>query len=630
MKIIKNLLRKIIVGRNCLKKDKTLKRFNTLLQKSDIISFDMFDTLVCRNVAKPIDIFKIQEKWIDDNYKMESNFAQKRHDTEMNLYQEKGSKVLLEDIYNKLSEDYGKEMSEVLMNKELELERKFIITKNDGMKLFNICKKSGKKIIITSDMYLPSWFLSEILNNLGYSFDEIFVSGEVGYSKKDKMFEFLKTKFNNNKILHIGDNIKVDFLNPKNQGLKAYNVDKARIAASDKISISIAESLLYNKKYEDNLDKFGYKYFGPMLYDFCVWVHNMKEEKQIDNLLFLSRGGYMAFKVYEKLFPQDKIEYIRISRKLVIWIKLLKDQSIQNIYSVLLDLNRKMTIKNLCDVLQLKDIEISQGIDSDKEYTVEDFSTNQAVSSFYSRIQPLVKEKAEKYCDLIRRYLASSIEGNSRIGLVDEGWKGVIQDNLNLFYTDKKFYGLYMGTTVIEEDKYGFLARAKTNFKDFVKIFFSMGFIEEINGENAPSLVGLQDGKEIQLIYAKQSSEEKNSKKIFEKIQGSAINFVDDFVNFLGNISRDSLNYKEMFLKFLDNPPKSFVAEIMDSYTDDAGLVGHVINYTQSKSILKRIKVSRDSAWKMASLKINFSRIGYFLVRFLVKLKVTLKLRLKK
>lgn len=630
MKIIKNLLKKIIVGKNCFKKDKNLKRFHNLVQKSEIISFDMFDTLVCRNVVHPIDIFKIEEKWINDNYKIESNFAQKRHDAEIKLYKERGPKVLLEDIYNKLREEYSNQMCEEFMNKELDLERKFLRIKYDGKKLFDECKKSGKRIIVTSDMYLPSWFLSDILNNFGYFFDEIFVSGEVGHSKNGDMFKFLKRKFNNNKILHIGDNVIVDFRSPKKHGLMSYNVDKARLDTKDNISNSVAKSLIYYKNCEDYLDKFGYKYFGPFLYDFCVWIHNMKKEKNIDTLLFLSRGGYMAFNVYKILFPEDNIEYIRISRKLVIWIKLLHDQSIQNIYNVLVDLNRKMTIKNICDVFQFANFEKNLKIDTDQEYNVKDFEKNQELKDFYDMLKPLIKEKASFYCNLIKGYLSSSLDKNNNIGLVDEGWKGVIQDNLKMLYDDKKFYGLYMGSTVVDSDKYGFLAKAKENLIDYVKIFFSMGFIEEINGENAPSLVGLKEnGHKIELIFAKQSNEEKNSKAIFEKIQAGAFNFAKDMVDYLDFLPKEMLDFKKVFLNFLDNPPKKFVSELADSYTDDAGIVGRVVNFTNSKNIIKRIKISRDSAWKMASLKGNFGYLGYWCVRCVTKLKVLINLWLK-
>ena len=624
MKFIKNIFKKVVVGKKCSKRDKNLRNFLALLKKCDIVSFDMFDTLVCRNVSQPIDIFRIEEEWINNKYKIESNFAEKRHDAEIKLYKEVGQKVLLNNIYDELNNVYDKSMCDVFMNKELELEKKFIQIKKEGKKLFDICKKSGKKIIITTDMYLSANFLTNILQSLGYSFDEIFVSGEIGLSKGNGMFEFLKKKFKDKQILHIGDNIKIDFLSPKKRGVLAYNVVKTNYDVSDNINISIANALMKNKNFDNELEKFGYCCFGPFLYDFCIWLHKLKEEKKIDSpLLFLSRGGYMAYKVYKKMFPEDRVEYVRISRKLVIWLKLQQDQSIGNIYNVLIDLNRKFTINNMLDIFKIMNLNLDGlELDFNKEYKINDFEDNINLKSFYNRIQSIIKQKAEEHCKLIEKYLSPYLDNYHNIGIVDEGWHGVIQNNLKQYYKNKNFYGFYMGSTVVDDDKYGFLIKAKTNLRDYIKIFFSMGFIEEINAENASSLVDLEWDDKIKLIFANRVYEEKNSKTIFEVIQFAANNFIDDFIFNLNYLPKESINCKNNFLKFLDNPPRNFIFELLNSYTDDAGVIGKIINYTKSKSFFKKINIARDSAWKMASLKVNFCSFWYFWIRNILKFKI--------
>ncbi|MBR1926034.1 MAG: HAD-IA family hydrolase [Clostridia bacterium] len=624
MKFFKDILKKVVVGRRCLSRDKKLNYFFTLLNKCDIVSFDMFDTLICRNVSQPIDIFRIEEEWINNEYKIESNFAQKRHDAEIKLYKEVGQKAVLKDIYEKLNNVYNKSMCDLFMKKELELEKKFIQIKNEGKKLFDICKKSGKKIIITTDMYLPANFLTDILQSLGYSFDEIFVSGEIGLSKGNGMFEFLKKKFKDKQILHIGDNIKIDFSSPKKQGVLAYNVAKTNYDVSDNINVSIANALIKNKNFDNELEKFGYCYFGPFLYDFCIWLHKMKEEKKIDlPLLFLSRGGYMAYKVYKKMFPKDKVEYIRISRRLIIWLKLDRDCSILNMYNVLNNINRKFTINNIIDIFQLKNIDIvNLNLDLKKEYKISDFENDANLKSFYNLIYPIIKQKTEEKCKLIEKYLFPYLNNYNNIGIVDEGWRGIIQDNLKKYYKDKNFYGFYIGSTTNDNDKYGFLIKAKTNLRDYIKIFFSMDFIEEINAENESSLIDLEWNDKIELIFANQANEEKNSKSIFEVIQIMANNFIDDFILNLDFLPKETINFKNNFLKFLDNPSKNFIFEILNSYTDNAGIIGKMVNHIKSKNFFKKIKISKDSTWKMASLKINFCSFWYFWIKNILKLKI--------
>ncbi|MEE3416965.1 MAG: hypothetical protein VZR53_16555, partial [Prevotella sp.] len=50
--------------------------------------------------------------------------------------------------------------------------------------VFNKIKDQGYRIIITSDMYLDSDFITQVLNKNGYSgFSNVYISGEINKSK---------------------------------------------------------------------------------------------------------------------------------------------------------------------------------------------------------------------------------------------------------------------------------------------------------------------------------------------------------------------------------------------------------------------------------------------------------------
>ena len=52
-----------------------------------------------------------------------------------------------------------------------------------GMASYQAAVAKGKRIIVVSDMYLPSRFLHNVLLKNGFSPERVFVSGELGVSK---------------------------------------------------------------------------------------------------------------------------------------------------------------------------------------------------------------------------------------------------------------------------------------------------------------------------------------------------------------------------------------------------------------------------------------------------------------
>ena len=49
-----------------------------LIDKNNIISFDIFDTLILRNIFQPTDIFRILAKFAKDEFDIDEFFFKKR------------------------------------------------------------------------------------------------------------------------------------------------------------------------------------------------------------------------------------------------------------------------------------------------------------------------------------------------------------------------------------------------------------------------------------------------------------------------------------------------------------------------------------------------------------------------
>lgn len=52
-----------------------------LIKNKNVVSFDIFDTLLLRNVAQPIDIFKILDRIVKEKFNI-LNFLKKRVEAE--------------------------------------------------------------------------------------------------------------------------------------------------------------------------------------------------------------------------------------------------------------------------------------------------------------------------------------------------------------------------------------------------------------------------------------------------------------------------------------------------------------------------------------------------------------------
>lgn len=100
------------------------------------------------------------------------------------------SYATIEQIWDSIGENnkvFSNEDIKLLMCKELELEKQMLTVRNDVYEVYKYAVSLGKRIIATSDMYIPSNILKDILTSKGYNnIKEVYVSCE---AKNVKMKE---------------------------------------------------------------------------------------------------------------------------------------------------------------------------------------------------------------------------------------------------------------------------------------------------------------------------------------------------------------------------------------------------------------------------------------------------------
>ena len=163
---MKELVKEILIGKEAT----SLNKIISLIQNSGckVVSFDIFDTLIKRNLRSANDIFKILEFEFNQHFNKSLPILLLRKKAETNANENSSNEeVSLDEIYAEF-EQISEEERKWLRNQEIFLEKNFCQRNRRMYGIYNWCLKNGKKILITSDMYLPLEIIKDILFDAGY------------------------------------------------------------------------------------------------------------------------------------------------------------------------------------------------------------------------------------------------------------------------------------------------------------------------------------------------------------------------------------------------------------------------------------------------------------------------------
>lgn len=201
-----------------------------ILSHFDYISFDIFDTLIERDVNRPSDIFCLTGKNIIDEENAEE-FCKLRKEAETKARRNNPKmEVTLEEIYNELDGVYEYSVKEKLKHEEMKLEVLHCHRKKDMIAFYEKCLEMKKHIVIISDMYMPAELIEKILNQcniIGY--EKVYVSNEYSVNKiSSELFKIVmkEKQIDPSKIIHIGDSFKADFCGARKAGIKSILISR--------------------------------------------------------------------------------------------------------------------------------------------------------------------------------------------------------------------------------------------------------------------------------------------------------------------------------------------------------------------------------------------------------------------
>lgn len=315
------------------------KQYISLLNDPKItyISLDVFDTAVYRSAQFPTDVFSAmgEEPLTLSLFGSAASFARYRVEAEKNArkYHTKED-ITLREIYDEINiVDSDKER---LIEIELKFEDKFLYPNPIMNIMIELAKKHHKNIIFLSDMYLSSTEIYRIaLSKLSHkvAIESIFVSNEHNATKATgNLFRKAMNRLNleAENLVHIGDNTHSDFKVPSGMGIKAIHfqndeylhqirrTERAYIGQPIEYTNYLVQANLLNP-YSEEEERFyfdlGASLFGPILWDFSLWMKSIHASCEYKYLFLMMREGRLFTKVLKLVAPELPIELFYASRK---------------------------------------------------------------------------------------------------------------------------------------------------------------------------------------------------------------------------------------------------------------------------------------------------------------------------
>lgn len=431
------------------------------LKDYDIISFDVFDTLIFRPFAQPTDLFfLIGESFDNMDFKNIRTWAE--WDARVKCKKRNGDmEIGLKDIWENLEKKAGLPLGEGMQTEE-DVEQKLCYANPFIFEVWKRLLAMGKKMIVVSDMYLPEKCIAKILENAGYTgIQKIYVSNTYHKNKADGSLyhevikdwcnidiETGKIKRGNNlldkrvkacanangfSLVHVGDNPHSDEKMARKCGIDVLpypNINKNVLLyrPMDMSAIvgsayrAIVSSHLYNGLHSYGMEyEYGFIYGGLFAVGYCNFIHEYYNHHGLDNLLFLSRDGDILKQVYDFLYPEDSTEYVYWSRKAA--VKLMANEDKYDYFRRFLyhKVNQKYTIAGILHSMELDNLTEQLDIKPDEELTDKNV---QLLRRFIEAKWEQVLEIYNPQMMAARKYYAQVLDGCGRVAAVDIGWAG--------------------------------------------------------------------------------------------------------------------------------------------------------------------------------------------------------------
>lgn len=433
------------------------------------ISYDVFDTVVTRSFAHPRDIFVylgllLRER--DPGGLDAMEFARARWAAELTARKlSSWTEVLLDDIYRELATRLGWDATTALMAKKLELEVESRHLR--GVPLMRPVLDSKRdeagRLVFLSDMYLPAAVLRPWLEREGVikPGDLLLISGEArGNKSSGALFTTALNETGGSfaRWHHTGDHPFADVEKPRQLGIMAAHFGQAHLTRRERLArgttgefAPVAPSLLAGAMRLARLEhsladdreavlwETGTAVAGPLFYGFVCWTLAEAERRGLQRLYFLARDGQIFWRLARAIQQagSGRVECIYL-------------QASRLVFAGPAELDAPEALRLLAaptaQFHSLRQTLVQFGLDDTwarcelpAEFTALDADSNLPQTTrerladwlLAPARRAILRAAIERRAVQARAYLDSvGLRAGEPVGLVDTGWLGSIQRNL--------------------------------------------------------------------------------------------------------------------------------------------------------------------------------------------------------
>lgn len=444
------------------------------VKEKDVVSFDIFNTLLMRMVKKPEDIFtmvgeKQEERKLLKDTLSSGEFAIIRKEAENRAYKKKmeeskssgqAGEYTIFDIYKEFPA-FLKVPIERLAELEVETEKENIFCNDAMYELLKSLKEEGKRILLISDMYLNKSQILELLWEIGIDtnryVDELYISCEYGLNKRDgRLFQTVckLEKVDEKQLFHIGDDAMADRMGADKAGVASFHY---------KIWEDIPLSLFYEESYHKNLvpqlysmrllaeyerkeahrEEVGYElgalFFGPVLAVFTDWLLLEAKNRNTKAIYPIMREG----ELFEKLIKQAvefyeiegmEVKPLYLSRKSVFlpsyteFSREMYEECLEKPEHSVEDLFRTLGVEE-----QVTEFEKYRNIFVRDLWKVKELNLSKAVFETLNSedVKKKINKEIKEQRELLLAYLKEGFQIDADFMTCDIGYGGTIQSRIN-------------------------------------------------------------------------------------------------------------------------------------------------------------------------------------------------------
>jgi hypothetical protein len=437
----------------------------TLTDRVDVISTDVFDTLLLRNsrsersrimmAERSFSDLLAQSGWnIDADFLVEARLQAQRLAFRGLAIRGVSGEARLVDIIGRQLSLLGLPHSLVpeRLRIELEVEKTSLVANLKLARFLRERRRAGTRIIAVSDTTLPTEAVSELIRHFHGPdlVDRVYSSADQGLTKRDGGL-FLAVakaeKVSPRRIVHIGDDLLADVKIPSTQGITVYHAPRhvfrrylrsanGALTEVGRFVRGKSRASRVPKKYDDNAVSFGHDVLGPIVTQFCflIWVYATEAEACSNPcLIFCARGGVGIREAFERALVGSGLplrarrENIMISRLIAARAALLARGN-----SAIEELDREFRGSRLADVAAALG---GKAYDLPLEWQ-QPFSGQSFVKLLFRSTGAAVLCDIEKQNALFIRHFKQLVGDSNRIILCDTGLYGSTQRLLSSAFPD--------------------------------------------------------------------------------------------------------------------------------------------------------------------------------------------------